>query len=45
MMNWKGSGRHNQGNILATAWRDWGKPKKTSVKIVDVVAKIQTECL
>jgi hypothetical protein len=38
MMNWKGFGRkwswHNQGNILAIAWRDWGKPQKTSVRLL-----------
>lgn len=33
------------GNILAFAWRDWGKPWKTSVSRAEVSAEIQTECL
>jgi hypothetical protein len=37
-MNWKGSGR---GPI----WRDWWKPRKTSVKITGVPIKIRTQHL
>jgi hypothetical protein len=47
MMNWKGFGRKqlwpNQGIILQFAWRNWGKPRKPSVRIADVPAKIRTE--
>jgi hypothetical protein len=38
----KGSGH---GIIEALAWRNSGKPRKISVRIVGVRAKIQTELL
>jgi hypothetical protein len=41
-----GSGR---GLILSTipafAWRDWGKPRKTSVRITNIRAEILTQDL
>jgi hypothetical protein len=48
-MNWKEFERkhlrHNQGTITTLAWRDWGKPCETSVRITTVPTKIQTEQL
>jgi hypothetical protein len=45
----KGFGRklswHNQTIIPVFAWRERGKPRKTSVTIADVPAKVQTEHL
>jgi hypothetical protein len=44
MMNWEGFGRkrswYNFKIIQAFAWRDLGKPRKTSVRIADLRAEI-----
>jgi hypothetical protein len=46
IMNWKWSGRKQSylvwGTIPAFAWKHWGKQHKTSVRIVGVLAEIQT---
>jgi hypothetical protein len=49
MMICKGFGRKQswlkRGNILAFAWRDWGRQWTTSIMIADVPDKIRTEHL
>jgi hypothetical protein len=34
---------NNRGIILALAWRDWGNPRKTSLRISNVPAESRTE--
>jgi hypothetical protein len=33
-----------QGTIPAFVWRNWGKPLEISIRIVHVLAEIQTKC-
>jgi hypothetical protein len=45
-VNWKGSGRKqawpNRGTITEFVWRDWGRRRKTSVRIANVLDGITT---
>jgi hypothetical protein len=46
MINWKGCGWKwswaHQGTHLAIAWKNWGKPQKTPVRIATVLTEIRT---
>jgi hypothetical protein len=48
-MNWKGFGRKlswpNLGTIPTFSMRNWGKPRKTSVRIIGVRTEVRIEHL
>jgi hypothetical protein len=49
LMNWKGFGRKrpwpSRGSFPAFAWRNWRKPRRTSVRIAGILSEIRAEDL
>jgi hypothetical protein len=41
----KETSQPNQSNILALAWRDWGKSRTISVRVPDIPVRIPTDQL